>query len=86
MLKYTIIQFSLGWTSLHSASYNGNIDVAQLLLKNGAEIDTKDNNGKLSISFNTYNLELMLDLKFQQLKKGHSFYMIIEDFKNHLSL
>lgn len=30
------------WTPLHSASFNGNLDVAEFLVKNGVDKEAKD--------------------------------------------
>jgi hypothetical protein len=34
-----------GWTQLHCAAYNGNVEIARLLLQNGAEVNAKGNYG-----------------------------------------
>ncbi len=41
-----LIYFYLGWTSLHYAANNGYIDIVKILLENGTNVRTTDNDGK----------------------------------------
>ena len=40
-----------GWTPLHAASYNGHIEIARLLLQNGAEVNVRNNYGWTPLHF-----------------------------------
>ena len=44
----------LGGTSIHLAALNGHIDVVQTLIKYGADIHTKNNEGKYLKIWKTY--------------------------------
>ena len=46
---------SLGWTPLHFAAQNLNVELGRLLIKNGAEVDAQDNNGNSPLWRATYN-------------------------------
>jgi len=35
-----------GYTPLHKASYNRHLDIVQLLIENGADVNARDENGK----------------------------------------
>merc|ERR1712066_202779 len=43
-----------GWTPLFVASYNGHLQMAQLLLTNGAEIDEASNSGRTPLMAASY--------------------------------
>ncbi len=40
---------SNGWTALHFASQNGDVEIGKLLIDNGADIDSKDNYGNSNL-------------------------------------
>ena len=45
-----------GWTPLHyAASYNGHIEIARLLLQNGADVYAKDNGGRTALHDAAWN-------------------------------
>lgn len=45
-------------TPLHIASLHNYIELAKVLLKAGAKLDTKDSNGKVRIILNLHNNKL----------------------------
>lgn len=44
-----------GWTALHWASYNAHVEIIQLLLDKGAELNDLNNDNKLPIDICGYN-------------------------------
>ena len=42
-------QDRIGQTPLHRVSYNGALEVVRLLLKHGADVEVKHNNGKTAL-------------------------------------
>ena len=44
-----------GWTALHWASYNAHVEIIQLLLDKGAELNELNNDNKLPIDICGYN-------------------------------
>ena len=49
MLKYINLPSLESYTALHFGAYRGNIMICDLLIKNGANIDQKNNNGMNSL-------------------------------------
>ena len=54
-----------GWTALHSAAFNGRINIARILLKHGAKKNIKDKSGQTArdyaVSKKLYNMVAILD-------------------------
>ena len=44
-----------GWTSLHVAAFNGNLEMIKLLLQSGAQINSKDNDDWTPLHCSTCN-------------------------------
>lgn len=42
---------SNGWTALHHAAYNGDVDSANVLLQSGAKVNAFSNQGKTALHF-----------------------------------
>ena len=50
----TLIYLYLEWTSLHIAAWEGYIDMIKILLDHGANVNTKNNDGKRDNNTYTY--------------------------------
>ena len=61
ILILILIYFYLGSTSLHYAARNGHTEIVKILLENGANVSTKDDDGKKDD--NTYNIYIILSIK-----------------------
>ena len=54
-----IIYIQLGWNSLIYAAFHGRLEVVKILLEHGANIEEKNNNGKLSLFMVGYNIYII---------------------------
>ncbi len=59
--KYIDHQDNLGYTALMYASINGHVEIAKLLLENGADPTIKNNDGKtaLILAFENNHIEIV---------------------------
>ncbi len=71
---------SNGWTALHFASQNGDVEIGKLLIDNGADIDSKDNYGNTPLWRATFSSNG--DGKFIKLLLKHGANKNIENNHN----